>query len=354
MGVIRSSALLQSPTPTPPLKGRGLILLIACLSLLFSAPLYAAPKQSDIEAYRALVALDKRIATTGYRLAKANAPFCKKKQRNPGWVLHSYRQYPDRDTARTAFSFRTAVSIAALVDGGPADKAGLRPGDGVYHLGNAISLGTDRKKHRPSNETTNWVQADIARLLAQSGPVNLGFQTVDGPRDFALDPPYVCASDFVISTGSKADAGADGQRVRISAKLAEFTPDEDEFAAIVAHELAHNILEHRAFLNAHNVKRGLGRMFGKSKRLIRQTEVEADRLSIWLMANAGYDPEAALRFIERYGRKFGYGFFSDGTHYRWRKRREIMAEEIAILRRTARGEAGFAPPLLKSVTLGGK
>ena len=320
--------------------------LLILLASLIAVPAIAAPKQKDIDAYRALVAQDLRLETVGYRLAKANAPFCDVKQRNPGWVLHSYRQYPDHALAKAAFRFRTAVSIAVIVEGGPADKAGLTPGDGVYHMENAISLGADRARHKPSHETTDWVSADMLRLFALPRPVTLGFETAQGSRDFILDPPQVCASNFVISTGGKADAGADGKRVRISAKLAEFTPDEDEFASLVAHELAHNILGHRALLDGAKAKRGLGRMFGKSKKLIRQTELEADQLSIWLMANAGYDPEAALRFIERYGRRYGHGIFSDGTHYRWKKRRKFMRAEIDALTKAVRGENGYLPPLL--------
>lgn len=305
----------------------------------------AAPNQSKVESYRALVALDKRLASTGYRLAKANAPFCADTWRNPGWVLHSYRQYGDRAAARAAFPFRTAVSIAALVDGGPAAKAGLAIGDGVYHLEGPISFGADRRKHKPNNETLKFVEDSLRALLGLSRPIALGFETESGPRDFTLDPPTVCASFFLVSTGRKADAGADGETVRVSAKLAEFTPDEDEFAFVAAHEMAHNILRHRTQLDAAKARRGSGRRFGKSKKLIRQGEVEADRLAIWLMANAGYDPAAALTFIERWGRKYGGGIFAAGTHYKWKKRREIMRAEIAILAQAERGPDGYPLPL---------
>ncbi|HPV68709.1 MAG TPA: peptidase M48 family protein, partial [Sphingorhabdus lacus] len=53
----------------------------------------AASNPSDVKAYQALVQQDIRIATIGYKLAAANAPFCKKLERNPGWVLQDERQY---------------------------------------------------------------------------------------------------------------------------------------------------------------------------------------------------------------------------------------------------------------------
>src|SRR3546814_2491582 len=76
-------------------------------------------------------------------------------------------------------------------------------------------------------------------------------------------------------------------------------------AAAVAHELAHNILRHRERLDAADVARGLFKGFGRSARLFRQTEIEADRLSAWPMRGAGYDPPAAVRFWGRFGTRGG-------------------------------------------------
>ena len=325
------------------------LILVWCLCA--STVALAAPKQQDIDAYRALVVQDARLANVGYRLAKANAPFCPRKERNPGWVLHSYRQYPDRETAQAAFAFPMPVAIAALVEGGPAQSAGLRVGESFTDLPGGVWWGGEKVDHKPDSELVDTINARIKVLLREGDTIRLpiGSKSGEAERWADLAPPLVCESSFLVSSGNILDAGADGERVRVSARLAEFTPDEDEFAAIVAHELAHNILGHRVQLDAANVKRGLGRMFGKSKELTRQTEVEADQLSIWLMANAGYDPNAALRFIERYGRKYGHGLFSDGTHYRWKQRRELMQAEIDRLAQTTRGPDGYLPPLLMAL-----
>lgn len=320
-------------------------LIFLCAFLPLSSTM-AQPPQVDIAAYRALSALDKRLAITGYRLAKANAAFCKKRMRNPGWVLHSYRQYPDKNTALAAFRFHTPVAIAAVVPGGPADAAGLKAGDSLVDIPGGADWGSDITPHRQSYELIVTIGERLAQLFTGGRAVPLTFHTGLVNRMVLIDPPPVCASHFVISTGSSVDAGADGNTVRISAKLAEFTPGEDEFAFLVAHELAHNVLQHRALLDSADVKRGIGRMFGDSKQLIRASEVEADKLALWLMENAGYDPAAGLTFIERFGRRYGPGFFADGTHYQWRQRQEIMRGELALLRQTKRGENGRAPPLL--------
>jgi predicted Zn-dependent protease len=85
----------------------------------------------------------------------------------------------------------------------------------------------------------------------------------------------------------------------------------------------------------------------KSAGNTRATEIEADRLSVWLMANAGYDPLAAVRFIERFGRATDPALISDGTHLRWRGRVDIMQSEISRINGSMKFNGLYPPPLLK-------
>ena len=103
--------------------------------------------------------------------------------------------------------------------------------------------------------------------------------------------------------------------------------DDQELASIVAHELAHIVLDHPARLTAAHVDRGLFKGFGRSARLFKQTENEADRLSVTLMANAGYDPQAAVRYWLTYGPKLDDQGGLGSTHLSWRKRAELIGEE---------------------------
>ncbi len=297
----------------------------------------AAPNAQDIAAYRALVAQDLRLATVSYRLASANALFCKNKERNPGWVLHSYREYPDREVAQAAFAFPTPVAIAAVVDDGPAAKAGLREGYGLEDVSGGIWWGGELQRHVASVELIETVTARMRELFAGPMPVSLKFSppSQDGVKTFELVPPAICASTFWVDAKSKIDAGADGKGVRVTSGLIEFVPNDAELAAAIAHEFAHNMLGHRERLKAK----------GGTKAVL-ATEIEADRLSVWLMANAGYDPNAALRFAERYGRKTGLGIFSDGTHLRWKNRVKVMQAEINLMAATPKQNGLLPPPLL--------
>ncbi len=308
----------------------------------------AASSETDIAAYRALLVQDMRMAITGYRLASANAPFCNVKARSPGWILHSARQYPNRETAAQAFLFFPSypIAIAGVVPGGPADKAGLKAGDGLADMPGGIFHGGEPTVHKPSSELTDHIAARFRSLWAGTEPVTVTFENPLGRREINLSPPPICASDFMISTGNALDAGADGETVRVSYLLADYAADDAQLAAIVAHELAHNILGHRARLDALNVKRGIGRLFGKSKAAILATEIEADQLSVWLMANAGYDPNGAIVFWTRFGRQHGAGIFGAGTHLRWKNRVAIIQTEIDNIAEQGGPNQSLLPPLL--------
>jgi predicted Zn-dependent protease len=110
--------------------------------------------------------------------------------------------------------------------------------------------------------------------------------------------------------------------------FAEFRGD-DELAAILAHELAHNILGHRAVLDAQGVSRGLFGRIGKNAAKIRETEIAADRLSLTLMRDAGYRMAAAPEFWARFEKKHGSGIFADATHLNGRRRVDMLNAEIA-------------------------
>lgn len=299
----------------------------------------AAPDAPEVAAYRALIEQDLRLATIGYRLASANAPFCSRKERNPGWVIHDVAQYQDMRMAFAAFAFAAPVSVAAVVKGGAADIAGVTAGDGLEAVGEESLDWGDETEGQPTYERVMIVKNLVRQELDRSGALPLDVTDSQKSTRKLVKPALVCASDFQVDTKNAVDAGANGDVVRVTVGLMAYAADDNELAAVVAHEFAHNILGHRARLDATTR--------GKSKAVL-ATEIEADQLSVWLMANAGYDPKAALRFTERFGRKFGLGIFSDGTHLRWKNRVKMMQAEIDLMARTQKRDGKLSPPLLAS------
>jgi beta-barrel assembly-enhancing protease len=315
--------------------------MIRFLAAVFLAAAQVAAAPDDVAAYRALIMLDARVATIGYRLAAANAEFCQQKGRNPGWVLHGIGQYPDQKLAQSVFQFgATGIAISAVVPNGPAVNAGLAAGDSLVNLANSPWDRTGAAVAGSDEKAMEQLRVTLNDMWRRQNNVTIEFSGLTGPKSLKFAPPEICASDFWVDTKSKLDAGADGDRVRLTAPMVEYVPNDNELAAVIAHELSHNILGHRQRLD--RVKKG-------KTQAVLATEVEADQLSVWLMANAGYDPKAAARFWRRYGQQYGAGIFTAGTHYRWKKRVAILQAQIDMIAATPMNNGLRPPPLLTAV-----
>lgn len=318
---------------------------------LLAAPALArtADAESPATELMALRASDIRVLSVGTRLAIANAPFCRTTENSIGMTLHHIGQYPDADAARATFGFAREFAVLALVAEGPAAQAGVRADDAVVALNGAdlTPSPTDLAgiDQLPAYRPIAWADARIRSAL-DAGSITLTLMRDGRTLDAAIAGIPACRSRFELRPSGDYGASADGDIVGITSAMLGFMVDDDELAAILAHEMAHNLLQHRKRLNAAGIQRGLLQQLGRNARLTLATEIEADRLSVWLMANAGYDPGGAIRFWTRYGKQRGKGIFSAPTHYRWKKRVGLFEEEMARLTAATKGPRGWFPPLL--------
>ncbi|MEQ1538507.1 MAG: M48 family metalloprotease [Sphingorhabdus sp.] len=305
------------------------------LFALLATPAFAAPKAETVAAYRAIAAQDARLATVGYRLATTNAPFCGHRLGfNPGWVLHDIAQYPDADAARAAFAFAQPVEVAFVVKGGEAEKQGVQANDGVMRIGNR-DLASFAQKQSLSTERIDAVRTFLDDLWGPNHLAPLRVQRGTETRELLFQLAPVCASHFWVDANGKIDAGADGERVRVTSALIDFVKNDDELAAVAAHELAHNLLGHPADMAKARKGKSVAAM-----------ELDADRLSVWLLSNAGYDPQAPLAFWQRCGPKSCAGLFRNPG---WKKRVAAIKAEIDLMVKTPAKNDRRDPPLLSAI-----
>ena len=306
--------------------------------------LLPAPAGAIDPAYwSALKTVDGRMAAIGYRLTTGNAALCRELQPEPGLQLHAIDQYRgDAEAdARQVFGFARPVAVEAVVPGSPAALAGVEPNDALVAVNDtpveAPGAGTAATSatRAAANALIAGQPADPprTRTRARAGP------PPPGPRPASPG----CRSAFEVLLGPGLKAQSDGRIVQVSVRFFELYPD-DKIAAIVAHELSHTILRHRARLEAAGVEWGLLSEFGRNGRLFRRTEDDADRLSVHLLRNAGYDPQAAVRFWREDGGRIDGGVFRGASHGSARERADALAREVATL--PPPDQADTAPPVL--------
>ncbi len=300
---------------------RGALLgLLAALAM----PGVATAQVAQSDPLAALMREDARLQALGYRLARANAPLC---AATPvlGLLLLDAESFAAPARIRAALGLKGDIAVDAVADGSPAALAGLRAGDEVVAIAGAPI--PPKAKGAPDYARLRDLHDRIDTALGARGSVELVL--ADG-RTLTLNPVPACASRFELLTSGDR-ALADGARVLISRRALAQTPSEDAAAYLVAHELAHNVLRHKARLSR------LGRTVGA----IRDTEREADLLALWLMANAGYDPAAAAPFLRVVGPKGLLALIQEPTHDRFETRARKVEAELAVLRATLPGPDGL-------------
>ena len=302
---------------------RLLATMIAC-ALLGSREALAAADPTEV--LRALHRQDEAVERVGFRLASANADLCPGGA-DAGFSVHTLEQYGPayRAAAAALFDLGGPPGVMAVAPSSPAEAAGLREGDGVVAVDNLASPAPPKLAGRSDFSRTGEVQARIV-AATRARPMALVVLRAGQRLELRVDPARACRSLFQLTPDASLKGEADGDYVQVSSELVSLAASDDELAALLAHELAHNVLGHRARLDALHVDRGLLAVLGRNARLIRGAEREADRLGVYLLARAGYDPLKALAYWGKV-RAAAKGFGGDPTHPGWTERLALVKAE---------------------------
>lgn len=247
-----------------------------------------------------------RIERIGAPLLKAALPFCPGRQ--TGYLglrvdnLSAWRG-PRRRLAREVLKLDEALQVTQVQPGSPAERAGLRPGDMVLRVNGTTTIGG-----------TGAVE-DYRQLVRQGafGPVVFDVLREGQERQLRIEPERVCDYPLYVAMDNSINAFADGAKVQITSGLIRFSENDREIALVLAHEIAHNAMNHleakRAnsasasvldlFVAAYGIdSHGLfaslgGRAFSKA------FEQEADYVGLYIMARAGLETEGLEQFWRR-------------------------------------------------------
>ncbi|NCU12345.1 MAG: PDZ domain-containing protein [Sphingomonadaceae bacterium] len=298
--------------------------LIPALMLL-SWPVFAARPVMPMEAaLRDLQTTDLRVTRAGWRLITGNAARCPERMPGTGLLLHALPQYPPGPAREAAVALHpglAGLAVSGIVTASPAAAAGLQIGDEITAInGKPVSTLAAGRSHPTA--LRDAAEQELA-ALPPALPLVLSITRTGIQQDVALVPVPVCRTRLEVVPGPVIRARSDRSIIQIGQHFADGI-DDDGLATVLAHELAHIVLDHHARL----LEAGRSLPARQRKVLARQFEDEADRLSLVLLLAGGWDPLIAPRFLRRSARdldRFRHG----GVHRPARERADRLDQALA-------------------------
>ncbi len=314
--------------------GAGAVLLAAVIT----PPAFAAEDISS--GLNTLQQRDELVQSIGWKLVTGNAPFCTDTRPAIGLLLQDVAAFVRPDAVRRAMKLSGDIAVQARAAGSPVEQAGLPV------FAEILAIDGQSMRGLPAAGKERWqrlaeLHRKLDKALVARGEVKIAWRSAEGaPIVSTLVGRAACATNFEVIAGSRR-ASANGARVAIGSDFAGFAYQEELLAAAIAHEFAHNLMGHPAWLDAN----------GRSQSHIRMTEREADRLMPWLLANGGYDPAAGARFMREWGPGNDGGLFRSRTHDGWDERAGFIGAELPLIQRStaAHGGADWALDFVRDI-----
>jgi len=212
-----------------------------------------------------------------------------------------------REAART-LGFGDTLEIVDIQPGSPAEQAGLSAHDRILAVsGVALPLGEGAG------------EAFRDRLDRLAPRVSLTVLRDSIVRSVAVARDTVCDYDVTVARNDVVNAAADGKTVYVNSGLLRFISDDDELAAVIGHEIAHNAMHHmdakktNAFMGAlvgmifdvyaakHGVSTDMTNQMAAAGSMVFSAdfEREADYVGIYILAAAGRNTVAAANVWRR-------------------------------------------------------
>lgn len=217
--------------------------------------------------------MNDRLERVSAPLRLANVELCPKTFRDPGFTTHILDDYPERlrGMARDVLNLSPeAIYVRRVRPGSPAERADIQAGDQVVSLNGRVI---------PSGLTMDRFYAALSRDAFGGTKTRLTLKTPKGDHyDTSLQPQTACDYDASVFYSEEVNGHTDGEEIFISSGLMQFVPDDNSLAMIVAHEMGHAMAGHI------------------NQRPTAELELEADRMALVLMANAGYDIAVAINY----------------------------------------------------------
>jgi len=324
---IAGCATRQAPSATPTAP-------IAASEML---PQIDTPEQV---ALKARLALQDRLYRVAAPLLVNNTELCKNNARKLlGFTAKNKYSYGTEfvDAAERSFGLGERLRILAVLGGGSAAQAGLKPGD--------VLLNVEDKPMPQGPNAERVAAAVLGPMVNNRAAVRVTLQRGSEivPINVALTP--ACAFSIELGNADNVNAYTDGPRIMVTRGMMNVARSDTELAYVIAREMAHAALGHPGKLrmsatlgsiidNLIKVRPDLSVMGGTSgvKPFTQEVDAAADTLSLYFLARAGYDFDGAPRYWQRLATQYpasvlnGYTAIHPSTAYRLGVMQQVIAD----------------------------
>ncbi len=256
-----------------------------------------------IAALRNWTAQQDRLYQVAAPLLIKNAALCKRQARHLlGFTAKTKYSYSAElaDAAQAGIGLDERLRVMNVLPGSGAEQSGLQRDD--------ILLAVDNKPLPQGAKADHAAGEIISKAMKNRNSLKLallrGAERIE--RDVALT--HACAFGIELGNSDDINSYSDGYRVMITRGMLNFARSEEELAYVLAKEIAHAILARQPRPRMRAVIDNLQSPAASDADTRRQTalppyspvlDATADKLSLYLLARAGYPIDNAVVFWKR-------------------------------------------------------
>lgn len=299
---------------------------------------------------------DKKIHSTFYKIIKNTGPeLCDRKirpalgfdhgvrrPRRSWWQLQSAEEKQEDEDLKelNPNSEDNSLYVRFVIPGSAADKAGLKEHDRIVSIfgvsaPNESNVSKEFTELLDKNLTNSMLGFPVEVEVSRRGQIQL----------IRINPDDVCPYKLKIDkTMHEINAYSDGEDVFLTEEIIDYLDDENDLAAVLSHELAHNTLGHTA---SKQMNFAIGAVAGAVVDFVAETdgsatmigaeiganayskdfENEADYVSAYYMARSGYDYKQMRNLEKKLSARNKSSLYVDGiTHPKPQERYALLTE----------------------------
>ena len=198
-----------------------------------------------------------RVDGVGHSLLAAATAFCPRAPSpDAGMRFANIHSFPSTyEEAARGLGFSDTLVVVSVARGSAAARTGVAVGDRVTGIDdgmaprgpNAASLlarAVGTRGSAPPSLTLRHGDTTFLVDPTARGAGDAAARTSSGDRRLTVRPDTVCGYNLIASRKDEVNAWADGSNVTVTSAMLRFVTDNDELAAVLAHEIAHNALGH--------------------------------------------------------------------------------------------------------------